>query len=68
MKVDLSYAEMNWIVTALNHKIVALEDEIKRYGSGSSVGMLADMAITNNRKLINKLTDAQDDINIGRKQ
>ena len=62
MKVDLSYAEMNNIVTALNHKIVSLEDEMKRAGPGSTIGMLADMAITNNWKLINKLTDAQNKI------
>ena len=67
MKVDLSYAEMNWIVSALNHKIVALEDELKRAGTGSAVGMLADVAITNNRNLINKMTDAQNDMNNGRK-
>ena len=67
MKVDLSYAEMNWIVSALNHKIVALEDELKRAGPGSAVGMLADVAITNNRNLINKMTDAQNDMNNGRK-
>ena len=67
MKVDLSYTEMNWIVSALNHKIVALEDELKRAGPGSAVGMLADVAITNNRNLINKMTDAQNDMNKGRK-
>ena len=67
MKVDLSYAEMNWIVSALNYKIVALEDELKRAGPGSAVGMLADVAITNNRNLINKMTDAQNDMNKGRK-
>lgn len=67
MKVDLSYAEMNWIVSALNHKIVSLEDELKRAGPGSAVGMLADVAITNNRNLINKMTDAQNDMNKGRK-
>ena len=67
MKVDLSYTEMNWIVSALNHKIVALEDELKRAGPGSAVGRLADMAITNNRNLINKMTDAQNDMNKGRK-
>ena len=67
MKVDLSYAEMNWIVSALNHKIVALEDELKRAGPGSAVGMLADVAIGNHRNLINKMTDAQDDMNKGRK-
>lgn len=67
MKVDLSYTEMNWIVSALNHKIVALEDELKRADPGSAVGMLADVAITNNRNLINKMTDAQNDMNNGRK-
>lgn len=68
MKVDLSYTEMNWIVSALNHKIVALEDELKRVDPGSAVGILADMAITNNRNLINKMTDAQNDMNKGRKK
>lgn len=67
MKVDLSYTEMNWIVSALNHKIVALEDELKRAAPGSAVGMLVDVAITNNRNLINKMTDAQNDMNKGRK-
>ena len=67
MKVDLSYTEMNWIVSALNHKIAALEDELKRASPGSAVGILADMAITNNRNLINKMTDAQNDMNKGRK-
>lgn len=67
MKVDLSYTEMNWIVSALNHKIVALEDELKRADPESAVGMLADAAITNNRNLINKITDAQNDMNKGRK-
>ena len=67
MKVDLSYTEMNWIVSALNHKIAALEDELKRADPGSAVGMLADTAITNNRNLINKMTDAQNDMNKGRK-
>jgi hypothetical protein len=67
MKVDLSYTEMNWIVSALNHKIAALEDELKRADPGSAVGMLADVAITNNRNLVNKMTDAQNDMNKGRK-
>ena len=67
MKVDLSYTEMNWIVSALNHKIAALEDELKRADPESAVGMLADVAITNNRNLINKMTDAQNDMNKGRK-
>ena len=43
MKVDLSYTEMNWIVSALNHKIAALEDELKRADPESAVGMLADV-------------------------
>ena len=67
MKVDLSYTEMNWIVSALNHKIVALEDELKHADPGSAVGILADMAITNNRNLINKITDARNDMNSRRK-
>ena len=67
MKVDLTYTEMNWIVSALNHKIVALEDELKRADPESAVGRLADMAITNNRNLINKITDAQNYMNSRRK-
>lgn len=67
MKVDLSYTEMNWIVSALNHKIAALEDELKRADPGSAVGILADMAITNNRNLLTKITDARNDMNKGRK-
>lgn len=67
MKVDLTYTEMNWIVSALNHKIVALEDELKHADPGSAVGMLADVAITNNRNLLTKITDAQNDMNKGRK-
>lgn len=67
MKVDLSYTEMNWIVSALNHKIVALEDELKRADPGSAVGILADVAITNNRNLLTKITDARNDMNSRRK-
>jgi hypothetical protein len=67
MKVDLSYTEMNWIVSALNHKIVALEDELKHADLGSAVGMLADVAITNNRNLLTKITDARNDMNSRRK-
>ena len=65
MKVDLTYTEMNWIVSALNNKIVALEDELKHAEPGSAVGMLADVAITKN--LINKITDAQSYMNSRRK-
>jgi len=67
MKVDLTYTEMNWIVSALNHKIVALEEELKHAEPGSAVGMLADVAITNNRNLLTKMTDAQNDMNSRRK-
>ena len=68
MKVDLSYAEMNWIVSALNYKIVALEEEMKAFGPGSDMGRLADIAIGNHRNLINRITDAQNDMNKGRKK
>lgn len=67
MKVDLTYTEMNWIVSALNHKIVALEDERKHAEPGSAVGMLADVAITNNRNLLTKITDARSNMNSRRK-
>ena len=67
MKVDLTYTEMNWIVSALNHKIVALEDELKHADPGSAVGMLADVAITNNRNLLTKITDARSNMNSRRK-
>ena len=68
MKVDLSYAEMNWIVSALNCKIVVLEEEMKSFGPGSDMGRLADIAIGNHRNLINRITDAQNDMNKGRKK
>ena len=64
MKVDLSYAEMNWIVSALNYKIVDLEKEMNAVGHDSGMGRLADIAITNNRNLIIKMTDAQNGIKI----
>ena len=67
MKVDLSYAEMNWIVSALNHKIAVLEEEMKSFSPGSDMDRLADIAIGNHRNLINKMTDAQNDMNNGRK-
>lgn len=62
MKVDLSYTEINWIVSALNHKIVDLEEEIKTVGTDSGMGRLADITIANNRNLIIKMMDAQNDI------
>lgn len=62
MKVDLSYTEINWIVSALNHKIVDLEEEMKTVGPDSGMGRLVNITITNNRDLIIKMMDVQNDI------
>jgi hypothetical protein len=55
----LSYAELNWMVLALNHELVDLKREYDAAPEGSALESLAEMAIESRKNLVTKLTDFQ---------
>ena len=59
-KYTLSYAEINWIVCALNHDLVGYYSDLD-HAPNEECAALADLAILNRQRLITKLTDMQAD-------
>ena len=56
-KNEITTTQVNWIITALNHDIASIRDEIDHAEDGSPITAIGEILMDERTALVTKLTD-----------
>ena len=56
-KNELTTTQINWIITALNHEVASIRDEIDHAEDGSPISAIGEILMDERTALVTKLTD-----------